>query len=555
MAISSGDDEEAVVKRSRSGCFTCRQRKKRCDETKPICKTCSRLKLQCVYPLPGDRKNKKRKKTGTDIVASANRDDAFSEGLSKPNGPNRRQVVGNDQSVEFSPSFVDDLLFPLHFTEDVFDSLDVRSTPPPLDLSNATFYAADIPSHLDPGKSVSESEVNRSQSFLKSSGDQREVEQKPTLAVLRKAYPSINADEIKLFEYFRDKQSQLMSVSTLNYFRSVFLAMSLRFRPVLDGILAWASFHSGQEESGKRYLTKTANYLQNDEAVPKSKEEILATLLILASSKICSGDVSDWRQYMHWAAMVIHQYGGLTSFMESESVRWLLKNFAYKEILTSSSLSTPTLFSSSDFEFIFSQSTAKLPDSLCGGCEPIFVTLAMINELSREVRAAENDDDICLTVQSKAYAIEQRIWTEKPDPEILINLEDQELKLQIALFEAFQQVAVLHLYQSALRMNSASFLVRCAHHHLLKFLTPLLTTQVEGCLIFPMFIAGICCADSNKRQYILELFAGLARRVLAGNVQQVESLMQEVWRHDQNGRMYVDWNEIADSKGLTFSFA
>lgn len=48
--------------RSRMGCFTCRKRKKRCDERKPVCQACVRLKLECQYPLPGqERKNRKRK--------------------------------------------------------------------------------------------------------------------------------------------------------------------------------------------------------------------------------------------------------------------------------------------------------------------------------------------------------------------------------------------------------------------------------------------------------------------------------------------------------------
>lgn len=48
--------------RSRNGCFTCRKRKKRCDEGKPVCNACTRLSLECTYPIPGqERKNKKRK--------------------------------------------------------------------------------------------------------------------------------------------------------------------------------------------------------------------------------------------------------------------------------------------------------------------------------------------------------------------------------------------------------------------------------------------------------------------------------------------------------------
>ncbi|ORY87603.1 hypothetical protein BCR37DRAFT_2050 [Protomyces lactucae-debilis] len=34
--------------RTKSGCWTCRERKVKCDEQKPICSTCSRLGLECA---------------------------------------------------------------------------------------------------------------------------------------------------------------------------------------------------------------------------------------------------------------------------------------------------------------------------------------------------------------------------------------------------------------------------------------------------------------------------------------------------------------------------
>lgn len=40
----------ARKRRSRTGCFTCRQRKVRCDEHRPVCTSCQRLKLTCTYP-------------------------------------------------------------------------------------------------------------------------------------------------------------------------------------------------------------------------------------------------------------------------------------------------------------------------------------------------------------------------------------------------------------------------------------------------------------------------------------------------------------------------
>ncbi|KAB8262252.1 fungal-specific transcription factor domain-containing protein [Aspergillus pseudonomiae] len=38
------------IPRTRTGCLCCRQRKKKCDETKPQCRACTRNKLKCAWP-------------------------------------------------------------------------------------------------------------------------------------------------------------------------------------------------------------------------------------------------------------------------------------------------------------------------------------------------------------------------------------------------------------------------------------------------------------------------------------------------------------------------
>lgn len=57
--LRSSSTSQKVTKRSRMGCLTCRQRKKRCCESRPRCKECQRLRLNCVWPKPGtEHKNK-----------------------------------------------------------------------------------------------------------------------------------------------------------------------------------------------------------------------------------------------------------------------------------------------------------------------------------------------------------------------------------------------------------------------------------------------------------------------------------------------------------------
>ncbi|KAI5868565.1 hypothetical protein GGS23DRAFT_37069 [Durotheca rogersii] len=43
-------------RRTRSGCYTCRSRRVKCDETHPICERCRKGKRDCVYPEPSSAK-------------------------------------------------------------------------------------------------------------------------------------------------------------------------------------------------------------------------------------------------------------------------------------------------------------------------------------------------------------------------------------------------------------------------------------------------------------------------------------------------------------------
>ncbi|KAH7175844.1 fungal-specific transcription factor domain-containing protein [Dactylonectria macrodidyma] len=48
--------------RSRTGCFTCRRRKKKCNEEKPICSGCKRNKLECHWPAESSNSSNSQKR-------------------------------------------------------------------------------------------------------------------------------------------------------------------------------------------------------------------------------------------------------------------------------------------------------------------------------------------------------------------------------------------------------------------------------------------------------------------------------------------------------------
>lgn len=85
-AAATSLDTSKPKSRSRLGCFTCRKRKKRCDEGKPVCKACLRLKLECHYPAPGEeRKNRKRKSSFSDETAKLVEHASFNKPPAKSN--------------------------------------------------------------------------------------------------------------------------------------------------------------------------------------------------------------------------------------------------------------------------------------------------------------------------------------------------------------------------------------------------------------------------------------------------------------------------------------
>lgn len=539
-------------RRSRTGCMMCKRRKKRCDELRPKCSACIRLNLLCQYLDPSTNRRHTRKEEATPRVGN----------FSLP-------IEGVAVNSALSSAAEQGFELPLHLTD---TSLRLDQVYDPGDSSPLSL-SLPFPRASDPVVSWSADELKSSGGLAhevnslqpdkllndnEAVSDSVVYESFPSSSALRQAFPDLEPEGVELFEYFRDYQSGIATVSPVNRFQTVFLAISLRCRSTLYALIGWAGWHKGDEANGQKYFTLATKQMKSTD--PALKEEVLASLLCMASGKICSGDVSDWRQYMQWAANVIRQHGGLSSFLESESVRWLLKNFAYHEILASTSLKLPILFSSRDFAFIFAQETEKLPDTLCACCEGLFIEIVAINELARDLQQQEalesnleRGEWSC--IMSRARMLERQILNCRPDTEVLANLSVTDMRLQVVLFELFQKVAVLHLHQCVLHVCSRSPMVRGLANDIHILLPQLLCSQVEGAVLFPLFIAGVASWKPRQRESVKEMFDGLSQRVRARNVRQCELILEKVWHLDQDGTHYVDWNELASKNGIALSFA
>lgn len=542
----TAQDVAARKSRSRTGCFTCRRRKKRCDEAKPTCHTCMRLNLECEYPIPGLERKNKRRRFKEEQDSKANQSDAFkpdSDQLSDPSPPawtlnstpvgmiplGAIETQGTKQSNSTENGMNFDILSPMFRFEEVF---------------SGEHAFASMPSFSLP--SVFLTEDNESTSVM--------------LSVLSGRYPTLDPRSVELFEYFCDTQSQLMSVSPQNNFKQIFAHMALEHEPVLMGLLAWAAFHSAikgptrwspqdSDEAGNNYLAKTISLVHNNQYDFPVQ---LAALLLVASSHICSGDVKNWREYLRLAATLIKEKVEVTKFVETEELYWLLQNFAYHDILASMSRKDPLLLSKDTYDHIFANSSTKMPDTLCACCQPIFSVLASINDLYQKISAnilqpvdvAQQCEELLASIRAMA-----------PDERMLTNLTFLAAEEQVQLFKAYQGLAELTLHNSVLKLNSSSVPMQVMNRKHLACIEGLLTKDAESALIFPLFIGGVTCSAPHLRRKISAWFADMYTRRHARNIKQATALMKEVWARDENGTKHVDWNDIAEIKGWHVSFA
>ncbi|KAL7924542.1 hypothetical protein ACQKWADRAFT_319580 [Trichoderma austrokoningii] len=89
--------------RSKNGCSTCRLRRVRCDERRPTCGHCDRLKLECNYQPPRPRRSQRRPPSPEDSSVSS-RQDAEADADSSMDTSRRFSMV-TDENNESSSSF------------------------------------------------------------------------------------------------------------------------------------------------------------------------------------------------------------------------------------------------------------------------------------------------------------------------------------------------------------------------------------------------------------------------------------------------------------------
>ena len=373
-------------------------------------------------------------------------------------------------------------------------------------------------------------------------------------------------------------------------FQTVLLPMAFEDRTLLDMLVAWASSHLSlcDETYRIRALEHRSTALRSfTTALPKSNESpevSLACCLVFCSMSAILGDTAGWHNHLLGAANIIQQASPLQSYRDgTEKIsrtfegQWLLRNFAYHDILMSVALNREPIISGRYWINLESMEV----DSYMGlAYEP----LARISETSSlngsvpqhaehelSFAAGSNtfsslssyDDGVELPSPwhadflSKIYAIECELqdWTCPPSNDSnLVNLA-----------EAYRSAALIHLYR-VLRSRitvTATEVERKIRDQVAAVLYHIrqmsLRCLPECTSLFPLFMAGGETKSKTDMQFIRERLQHILTYRQFQNAASALSVLEELWlQHTsitENPGSLLDWWDILKRRNWSLALS
>ncbi|QIX01044.1 hypothetical protein AMS68_006561 [Peltaster fructicola] len=284
--------EQTKHRRTRSGCYTCRQRRVKCDEGRPICDRCRKGKRDCTYP---------DKTTSSKSNRTA----------PKSKSPDTYSSSSSDEQDDSQQAF------------------------PTPDASEGTSVASFRPARADSKRSTMLEEYNGAVAEMQSHFDQAA---KPGhLGVVLELFPewSTLPSDIKFYlEFFRDHITYChyaFKHDCRDFLKTSYLEAAFNFKPLLYALVSFTAYHYAlrhpdtKPEKFLDYYDQAVSLFRaalakgNSNAVP-----VLLTMLQLATIEEFLGD---------WVGLSNHQKAAAKLMQETFTPNAMTQTFTHRVIL------------------------------------------------------------------------------------------------------------------------------------------------------------------------------------------------------------------------------
>ncbi|ODV96392.1 hypothetical protein PACTADRAFT_57369 [Pachysolen tannophilus NRRL Y-2460] len=546
--IIKGESFVGSTSRSRFGCLSCRKKKKRCDEKKPICSRCSRTNNECHWKPPGtERKNN---------VTRRNFENSKHEII------RHSQILSNSEFPTPTTSFY----------------LKASANTLHEDNGNFSLDSKSMNSHYSEFRYISNDEFHDNGHRINSIFHQESMKlyMNPSYSL----FQNLNQEALLYLDHYKTCVATTVSVAPdeSNYFLKYYLPLAEIDKSVLYGIIGWGGmFLSGSKDNSgfKYYMQKSieSTELKISHGLDKlNKMDILSmltSLTIHCAAEICIGDVKEW--FIHFKKIydiILQKYGDLTKllleFDNCNEVRWLVSNFLYHDVLTNVGVKKGTFFSHSEYQLALKNNdsagimdTDYGSDPLQGCVKPLYMIIGEIVNASVDLK----EEDLQLTklekqvqrlnhsqkIQAVFTSLESKILNSKPNAVALLYLKtDQELELNLTLFELYQLTARLYLHMLILKTPANNPQVQQIVFNLNTSLDILIGSKLQTTLCLPFLIGGLNCVSEIDRLVMSKRLQKLTTTFPVKNLVRVWEVLNKSWELNKDGSQCINWIQITD---------
>ncbi|KAI5461756.1 fungal-specific transcription factor domain-containing protein [Mariannaea sp. PMI_226] len=533
--------------RSRDGCSNCRRRKRRCDESKPVCLTCRRTGVECIYPVPGSASNPLK------FVVSVSSDHHSIPIARRAVKPNFLHLFSGEM-----PTFCPDI------------------------------GVADTQNNIDGNNTQRGSwPVSKNREYWENVHLSRSIPPHLLQFNARLCGEASWAVEVALMQYYAEvvSSSKVYVQTDRNLFRSsVMPRVLLNQGPLFFTVLAMSAAEWGQKvvagvADGQDYKTLSARYkvralheLQHCLHMMENSEENLLTCVLLASLEIAEGSQPTWLRHLQGALALLDTF---STRIDSSVATFALQYFRFRYILmetTQPKWMPPTELhlaklshGSYDDELNRLAEVEYSPIHRQGGSEKLIdehigCSMEMVDIIDRisalSLTPGKEGQDMSVEQRHMEYqTLECRIARLSPQT----NNKNNEYLVKSAM--SFQLAAQIYLQLTCL---NASIMDQSIQDYLHSLLTSLSQIIIKGQIrrsfpMWPLFIAGCTCSSDEHRNTVLGLFSILNSQWPISNISAVENAVRAVW-HTRDlsiapptGKQ--DWQEIIHRFGWKLSLS
>ncbi|KAF2242931.1 hypothetical protein BU26DRAFT_438087 [Trematosphaeria pertusa] len=282
MRRRTAPGDQVKHRRTRSGCYTCRQRRVKCDEAHPICERCRKGNRECVYPDLSS--NQKTGRSGSKSGKSSSADEGSSPEQQDEDAKERLPAILDDEEEDLESDSAQ--------PGKGRDAREASSDTPALTLdrspspSTETSSTTTAPAPRPP--------VSRKGSY-----------QSAKVASSGRPAPILAKDVQFYLDYFRNHMSHhhySLKRDAGNFLKTDFLQQTMKYEPLRYAVVGYAAyFHTLSQPGGHintflQYYNESVSRLRL--SITKNKKQGLATFLTILQLAAIEEVLGDWVNLM-----------------------------------------------------------------------------------------------------------------------------------------------------------------------------------------------------------------------------------------------------------------